>query len=594
MFYINSCFILTIISIISSSVGGETFHVSNFGADSNDKIDDTKAIQLAINTAISHGFNNTVVFNSGTYHLISTVEIFNATNLTIQGQGMDETLLIGTAPISIFLGRYCQGLTISLLSIDYYPRPFTAGYIVNVNNSYLDVEIQPPHEPDIDRRVHSIFRYDPIAMRPAFGPNVYQIYQKVPKYGNTSLISPGVLRIPLQFRTKFAVGDPIVATYFGQNHAIQLRYVTDGTIQSVTVYTSWYLSILTLRAKRLNIIDYHTRRRDGYWLSTNADCMHFTDSREYVSVLNTKCQSTGDDGLAVHAVYFLVTEVINSTTLMMQIFNWTDPLDVGDNTTLQFSSHTQPFTAYTKGTVASSISNSTNLRLFTFTSPINVNVGDWACVADSAMLIVQNYTVENNRGRGALLQTHNIDIRHSIFNRTSAPAILFQPSLFWHDGPPGRNATFAENLYINCNEGISQEKGIITFLPDPIQLVPVFDHIQIESSTFLFGNYSQGLIQSNNVNNLFISGNYIATNISGPIISICNSRNISANNNTIVNNEAKIDQYYRLDETNPCQINLTSLIDLPPSAFNSSFPPPVLLTSSSVQYNQDHFMRTND
>jgi hypothetical protein len=59
--------------------------------------------------------------------------------------------------------------------------------------------------------------------------------------------------------------------------------------------------------KRVNIIDYHTKPRDGYWLSTNTDCMDFTGSREYVSVSNTKYQSTGADGLAVHAVYFLVT-----------------------------------------------------------------------------------------------------------------------------------------------------------------------------------------------------------------------------------------------------------------------------------------------
>jgi hypothetical protein len=322
--------------------------------------------------------------------------------------------------------------------------------------------------------------------------------------------------------------------------------------------------------------------------------MHFTDSREYVSVSNTKCQSTGDDGLAVHAVYFLVTEALNSTALMIKIFHWPDPLDVGDGTTLQFSSSIQPFTAYTKGTIASSISNSTDLRLFTFTTPINVSVGDWACVADSPTLTVRNYTAENIRGRGALLQTHNIDIRHSVFNRTSAPAILFQPSLFWHDGPPARNATFIENLYINCNEGISQEKGIITYLPDPIQLVPVFEDIRIELSTFYFGNYSQGLLQSNNVNNLFISDNYIATNSCEPIISICNSRNISASNNSVVNNEGKIDQYYTLDQTNPCETNLTSLIDLPPSAFNSSFPPPVLPTTSFVRHNQEQFVKRND
>jgi hypothetical protein len=176
------------------SIEGETFHVSNFGAYSNDKIDDSNAIQLAVNTAISHGFNNTVILGFGTSYLISTIEISNATNLTIQGQGMDQTLLIGTAPISIFFGIHCQGLTSSSLSIDFYLRPFTAGYIVTVNHTYLDVEIQAPHEPDIDHRVRTIFRYDPIAMRPAYGSNAYQMYQQPPKTVSTSLVAPEILR----------------------------------------------------------------------------------------------------------------------------------------------------------------------------------------------------------------------------------------------------------------------------------------------------------------------------------------------------------------------------------------------------------------
>jgi hypothetical protein len=141
-------------------------------------------------------------------------------------------------------------------------------------------------------------------------------------------------------------------------------------------------------------------------------------------------------------------------------------------------------------------------------------------------------------------------------------------------------------MYINCNEGIGQENGIITILPDPVQLIPVINDIRIESSTFYFGNYSRGLIQSNNANNIFIAGNYIATNSSAPLISICNSRNISARNNCVVDNQAKINQYYTFDQTNPCQMNLSSLIDLPPSAFNSSFPPPVMNTHASLRNNQ--------
>jgi hypothetical protein len=114
-------------------------------------------------------------------------------------------------------------------------------------------------------------------------------------------------------------------------------------------------------------------------------------------------------------------------------------------------------------------------------------------------------------------------------------------------------------------------------LPDPTQLVPIVTNVQITSSTFLVGNYSQGIIQSYNGNNVAFDGNYIATNLSSPLIMICNTRNITANNNTVVNKLTKIDQYYVLDQNNPCLANLSSLIDLPPSAFNSSFPPPVAL-----------------
>jgi hypothetical protein len=100
------------------------------------------------------------------------------------------------------------------------------------------------------------------------------------------------------------------------------------------------------------------------------------------------------------------------------------------------------------------------------------------------------------------------------------------------------------------------------------------------------GTYSQGILQIGNGANVSFSGNYIATNNSMPLIALCNSRSISASNNTVVNTQSKIDQYYTYDTTVPCNINLTSLIDLPPSAFNSSFPPPVMKTGI-VELNDD-------
>jgi hypothetical protein len=163
--------------------------------------------------------------------------------------------------------------------------------------------------------------------------------------------------------------------------------------------------------------------------------------------------------------------------------------------------------------------------------------------------------------------------------------------MYWHEGPEARNVSLINNIYIDNNEGIAQEKGIITILPDPPQLVPVINDIQIESSTFYFGMYSQGLLQSDNVNNVFISGNYIVTNNLTSFISICNSRNISAENNCVVTNQTKLDQYYIFDKSNPCSMNLSSLINLPASAFNSSFPPPVVIKDLSIENHQHQFIK---
>ena len=585
-------FVLMILSMKYQSIRGKIFFVFDYGAYPDDDLDDTIGIQSAINDAITYGLTSEIDFGYGNYIVSSTISIFNATDLTIKGEGIDKTFLIGYNQGTILNAQYCQRLTLTSFSIDYNPLPFTAGYVVNVNDKYLDIQVVPPHQTDIDRQVFSILRYDPVHMRPAFGSNTYEIYQTTPTDANTTIVSPGVVRVPLSSSTSFREGDPVVARYafkgdalyaFGRD-TIYGQDLIDITVQSVMIYTSWFMGFVTLRAKQLNIIDYHIKPYNGRWMSSNADCMHFIDAREYVSISNSSCQAMGDDGLNVHAVLFRVTEVIDSSTVIIEVKNYTYPLDapidIGVGTNLEFTSYQQPFTVHESGTVASLVFNSTNSRKVTFTNPVNVNLGDWACVADTPLLIIRNFTVSHNRARGVLLETRNIDIRRSIFNRTSGPAVLIQPSMYWYEGPEARNISLIENLYIENNEGIAQENGIITILPDPIQLIPVFNDLRIESSTFYFGNYSQGLLHCDNANNLFLSGNYIATNNSKPLISICNSRNISAENNCVVNKETKIDNYYTFDQTNPCSMNLSSLINLPPSAFNSSFIPPVIQKDS--------------
>ncbi len=88
-----------------------------------------------------------------------------------------------------------------------------------------------------------------------------------------------------------------------------------------------------------------------------------------------------------------------------------------------------------------------------------------------------------------------------------------------------------------------------------------------------------------------LTENYVSNNNLTFFISICNSRNISTENDCVVTNQTKIDHYYTFDESNPCSMNLSNLINLPASAFNSSFPPSVFWKDLCFQNYRDQFIK---
>ncbi|CAF1495937.1 unnamed protein product [Adineta ricciae] len=433
------------------------------------------------------------------------------------------------------------------LAVRYFTRRYTAKLVRYGTIRYSSTNLYggtvrykshwsviPPHQTDIDQQVHTVFRYDPIQKRPSFGSNTYEIYQIPPTDRNTTIVEPGVIHLPLSSPTRFRQGDAVVVRYTFRGAAIYGENSTDLSVESITIYTSWGMGFVTFRIRRLQIKNYHVLPRDNRWMSTIVDCMHFIDTREYISIIDSECYGMGDDGLNVHAVFFLVTKIIDTHTIIIEIKSLDTFINFDIGTNLEFSSNQKPFVVYGNGLVTSiSSTNSSNSRKISFRNPVNVSVNDWACIADTPLLTIRNLTVANNRARGVLLETRNIDIRQSLFYRTSGPAILIQPSLYWYEGPEARNVSLIENIYMENNEGLTQTKGVITIVPSPISLVPVINDIRIASSSFYLGSSSQGLLQSDNMNNLYLIDNYIATNMSTPLISICNSRNISATNNCV-------------------------------------------------------------
>jgi len=575
---LNSYLIIVLIEclLLIGIESRQEIFVSSYGVYPDDGIDDTNGIQLAINESIRSGLRTDIIFGYGIYDLSSTITIENANNLTISGQGIDKTWLIGHDAIGIFVILYSEQIELKMFSIDFDVLPFTGGYVVNVEEKYLDVEIVSPHKVDVDRQVFAILRYDPIEMRPAFGSRTYEIYQH-PSVNDskTTNVSESVLRVPLLKPTEFETGDAIVVRYVATHNCLDAQFVVDLRVESVRMYTCWCMGFLNLGVRRVTIKDYHLIPREGRWMSSIVDCIHFSDARDWISISDSQCQSMGDDGVNVHAVYFLILEIVNSTTMIIETVTGSGPLDLGVGTHLEFSRHDQPFTAYANGTIAFIHFHSANTRIVTMTNSIDMNLRDFVCVSDTPSLTITNLTVSHNRARGILLETRNIHVQQSIFNRTSGPAVLIQPSLFWYEGPNARNITLSQNVYLHNNEGIAQEKGVISILPFPIQNQTIINDILIQSSTFILGNSTRQFLQSNNANNLLIRDNYLTLTNTSTIISICNSRNLSATNNSVETNQVQIRSFFEFDQNQPCSFNLTSLIDLPNSAFNSSFPPPV-------------------
>ena len=575
---------------LPSSSPPYVFHPEQFGAVADDGSDDTAALQATIDAAIRAGPYSTVQLAAGQYDISDALHIHNAVYFTLAGVSPSSTLLLVHAVSAVLDFGDCQHLTFSFFSIDFTADflPFTAGYITNVSSAApftFDVKIVPPHPVQANMTSAAIFVYDVTNGRPASGPDTYEIFQTVdPATRGSSIVADGVVRFALERRSELSVGQPVVVRYDGGPHAISGGDSYDVTLQSMVVYTSWDMSHASNRIHGLRVVDYHVMRAEGRWLSTWADCMHFGDFRPLadrpwaIAIVDSSCEGMGDDGLNVHAYFYNTTQLINSTTLVISLLDgrgWLDTLNVGVGTSMTFSRAATPYLPYAQYKIAALAQYSSSSYVYTFTTPIlDVALYDFAYVSNSPSVLLSNFTVHNNRARGVLLETHNVTIERSLFQHTSGPAILFQPSMYWGEAEEGANVTVRETVFDSCNQGIAQQEGVIAILPDPIQTMGVIRDITVERSTFLQGQYSLALLQSYNGAAVTLQDNWIG-NVSGitaPVL-ICNSDGLLVQHNRAWNGSRAP---YGLDSGGVCDDSLSTGLDFTADAFNATFTPYVL------------------
>ena len=566
------------------------FHAVTFGAVANDCVDDTAAIQAAIDAAVRAGPHTAVKLDVGQYDLNDTLNIRNAHDFTFTGVSPSATLLLVHARSGVLYYSHCTQLTVSSVSIDFAADfvPFTAGHVTNVSHFppyTLDLAVSPPHTAQAGMRTIAIHRYDVNHSRPAFGPDSYEYFQQPSLNDTSTILSDGVIRFVLVRRPErqFEVGQAVVVRYEGGPHAISGDDSYDVTMESMVIYTAHDMSHASNRIHNLRVIDYHVWPRKGRWLSTWADCMHFGDHRRSIAIINSSCEGMGDDGLNVHSYLFNTTAIVNATTAVISLSDrsWLDTLNVGVGTSLTFARADAPYVPHAQYKIAAQQQYSSASYMFTFTTPItDVALYDWAWVANAPSLLLSNFTVKNNRARGVLLETHNVTIERSLFQYTSGPALLFQPSSYWGEAEAGANVTVRETVFVGCNQGIAQQLAVIAILPDPVQLMGVVDDVTIERSTFVQGDYSLRVLQDWNGAGVTLQNNWISYRNSSaalPPVSVCNSQRL-----LVRHNRARMGSRagYELDGSGVCNDSLSSGLNFSVDAFNATFEPHVLPAQS--------------
>ena len=559
------------------------FHAAEYGAVADDGLDDTSALQSAIDAAILRGPHSAVLLSSGQYDLNSSLLFDSACYFTFQGDSPSTTLLLVHAVSGVIEFTNSAHLTFSDFAIDFSLDflPFTAGVITNLSTSApytFDLQVAPPHPVQAGKTSPTILVYDVQNQRPASGPNALEIYQSIDPSRGSTIVGDGVVRFALEVAGAFEVGQALVVRYEGGPHAINGRDCYDVSIHSVVVYTAHSMSHASNRIHGLSVVDYHVRKAAGRWMSTYADCMHFGDHRTSISIVNSSCEGMGDDGLNVHSYYFNVTDLLNDTSVVMSLHNklgWLDTLNVGVGAIISFSHASSPYIAYASYEVVALSQHSSSSYVYTFTTSIaGAVLYDLAYVSGSPSLLLSNFTVSNNRARGVLLETHNVTIERSLFQFTSGPALLFQPSQYWGEAQPGANVTVTETVFEGCNQGIAQQEGVIAILPDPVQLVAVVDDVTVERSTFLQGEYSGALLQDWNGGRVTLQDNWIDNLTSHvPPVLVCNSRGLLVQHNRAWNGSRA---EFGMDSDGVCSDSLSSQLSAAIDAFNATFDPHVM------------------
>lgn len=476
-----------VISLCSTDTRAEAYHIDDYGAQPNNPAHNSApALMAAVSAAINAGAGHEVVLGTGRYYMAATDDglpfalITGAEDLTIRGQGRDQTWIVNTRPKGAGF-QFMQGrdITLSDFAYDHDPLPFTQGVVTARSRSqnYVDVQIDSGFPLPTDAWYTDANLMGSIDTRwaMAFDPTTRRMKIDAPDFmflsASVENRGGGVYRFHMANGLEqdkistIDVGDLFVAIIRPVIGGPLFFYQTiNSTAERIDIHASPSLALTSLNATRTTIRDCAVRplTAENRLISTNGDGWHFQQDRVGPLIEDTYLAGMADDGIAINCFPNIIGERVNDTQLIVDsvtlleagdeviIFNPRDG-EVLLRANIQSLSTTSP-TPGMNTAFAYLITLDQTIPSLTLVAETRDSDHLYSISASGQDYIVRNNTVEHHRGRSVFVQSAHGLIEGNTLSRSSSFAIVVANEPSWPLGPIPGHTIIRNNTVTNAVE----------------------------------------------------------------------------------------------------------------------------------------------
>jgi len=484
------------------------YNVSTYGA-SPSSSDNSSALQSCLNAA-ENGANSSlpiriqIIFPTGTYKIGTTLNLSNAYNIVINGQG--STLLSNNGGVTAFnIGGPSGNITIENLTFDEASPSNIPGYVTATTSggSSFDCLLDPGFSYPSGAALNAVTQYDPIAR--TVSPGAVDISLNGTSTVPTALSSTKVhINLPYASVT---TGMYVDLATSGQS-TMNLNSIVGLSLINDQIYSGYQLGMFIGNCENVTLSHVDVLRKPGSAaLTSNAvDAVHVYCSKGAFSVQDCDFENQGDDGINFAGDYETITSASGSTITVGSLPGF---YVVGDLVEIRSGSTMLPL-----GTGVVTAKSGSTITLSSVPSGITPGSD---CIHDRTWEprpTVNRCNFIGNRARGVLVQTPNAMVENSCFESTSLSAIqvctVMDP---WNEATGVTYATVRNNSIENCN----------CMTPTPNGAIALF------ALNATGGNGAAGTH-----NNVAVEDNTIV-NTDNPGIQTSSANNIDVINNTLQN-----------------------------------------------------------